>query len=201
MRGGELALHLIDRLKEKDERALVEVMNKYGDYLFRTAFLLVKDHQRAEEAVQDTFITAFEKIDQLHDPEKLKSWLTTITLNCCRSQLRKWSIKHIFPSFDLLEWTKEDDTVQSPEETILQLAWNKNISEAIQQLDYKYREVITLYYFNELKIAEIATHIQAKENTVKSRLKRGRSLLKDLLVKGDGFDAVQEGTSKKTTRS
>lgn len=178
-------MHLIDKLKEKNEDALLEVMNLYGDYLLRTAYLLVKDYQTAEEAVQDTFITAFEKIHQLEDGQKLKSWLTTIVINRCRSQMRKWSWKNIFLLFDGIERTKSNEFAESPEELFLKMIQNQKLSDAILQLDYKYREVITLYYFNEMKINDIANHVRINENTVKSRLKRGRMLLKGLMMKGE----------------
>ncbi|RWR12605.1 sigma-70 family RNA polymerase sigma factor [Siminovitchia fortis] len=184
----------IDKLKEKDEQALMEVMHQYGDYLLRTAYLLVKDYQTAEEAVQDTFITAFEKIHQLENPEKLKSWLTAIALNQCRSRMRKWQWKNIFLHFDAVERINGDETAQSPEEAIVDMALDHNISEAIQQLDYKYREVITLYYFNEMKISEIAAQTKTNENTVKSRLKRARLLLKDLLTKGEDLNENTTGS-------
>jgi RNA polymerase sigma-70 factor (ECF subfamily) len=187
-------MDFIDQLKEKDERALMEVMHQYGDYLLRTAYLLVKDFQTAEEAVQDTFITAFEKIHQLQDPEKLKSWLTAIVLNQCRSRMRKWHWKQIFPHFDVMERITSDETVQGPEELLFEMARNQNVSQAIQHLDYKYREVITLYYFSEMKISEIAEQTKTKENTVKSRLKRARLLLKDLLTKGEALNEKTTGS-------
>lgn len=192
MKGGT-GLHLVDKLREKDEHALIELMNRYGDYLLRMAYLLVKDHQMAEEMVQDTFIVGFKKINQLKDPEKLKSWLTAIMINQCRSQMRKWSWKNRMLQFDVMERTKEDQTVQSPEEIILEGVSNQCISEAIRQLDYKYREVITLFYFNEWKITEIALHTKTNDNTIKSRLKRARKLLKDQLRKGE---VHREGTEK-----
>ncbi|SHF86308.1 RNA polymerase sigma-70 factor, ECF subfamily [Ornithinibacillus halophilus] len=188
---------LVDRLKRKEESALQELMNEYGDYLIRTAYLLLKDHQTAEEAVQDTFITAFDKIEQLDEADKLKSWLTTIVLNRCRSQMRKWSWKNIFLNFDTVERIKEDEGAPSPEEELMDLVWNQNLSHAIQKLDYKYREVITLFYFNELKIPEIASYTNSKGNTVKSRLKRGRLLLKELLMEGEeGFNEREEKIQK-----
>jgi len=194
-------LHLVDRLKEKDEHALIEVMNTYGDYLLRTAYLLVKDHHTAEEAVQDTFITAFEKIHQLEDEQKLKSWLTTIVINRCRAQMRKWSWKNIFTTYDVFERIKENEPAQSPEDFILKMAQNEKISDAILQLDYKYREVITLFYFNDMKIKEIARHIQSYENTVKSRLKRARILLKQIVMKGDVLYDEENNIIEKPTQS
>ena len=175
-------MNLVDRLKRKEETALLELMNQYGDYLLRMAYLLIKDHQRAEEAVQDTFISAFEKINQLEKEEHLKSWLTTITINRCRQQMRKWSFKHIFPDIETVERIQEAERMDSPEVDILAIEWNKNLTAAIHALDYKYREVITLFYFNELKLAEITALTNIKENTIKSRLKRAKKLLRNYFL-------------------
>jgi RNA polymerase sigma factor (sigma-70 family) len=192
-------LHLVDRIKEKEESALIELMDQYGDYLVRTAFLLLKDYQTAEEAVQDTFIIAFEKMKQLDDPEKLKSWLTSIVMNCCRSRMRRWSWKNILLHFEH-DRDEKDESAISPEEELLEMIWNKNLSHAIHKLDYKYREVITLFYFSEMKINEIALSTGEKENTIKSRLKRARAQLKDILVKGEDFLEESEQAIKKTSR-
>lgn len=189
-------MNLVDRLKKQEEAALVEVMDQYGDYLLRMAYLLVKDYQRAEEAVQDTFITAFHKIDQLKKESLLKSWLTTITINHCRQQMRSWSYRHIVPNLETVERIIEDETVKSPEEGVLEVEWNQHLSSAIHLLDYKYREVITLYYFNELKITEISALINVKENTIKSRLNRGKKLLKGILEKEGAADGKMASQTK-----
>ncbi|HEY2420281.1 MAG TPA: sigma factor, partial [Neobacillus sp.] len=75
-------------------------MDDYGDLLLRTACLLLRDRQSAEEAVQDTFIQAFAKMNQLQEPERLKAWLVRIVVNRCRMKQRTWSWRNIFPSGD-----------------------------------------------------------------------------------------------------
>ncbi|WP_456276639.1 RNA polymerase sigma factor [Bacillus sp. AK128] len=178
-------MSLVQRLQQKEEKALAQLMEDHGDYLLRTAFLLVKDRQVAEEIVQDSFVMAFNKIDQLQHEERLRNWLTMITLNLCRSRMRKWSWKHILVGFeDQFERLEDDDTFDSPEDVLLTLAQNSELYKAIQQLDYKYREVITLHYFNELKVYEISDQLKEKEGTIKTRLSRGRKLLKEILIKG-----------------
>ena len=77
----------------------------------------------------------------------------------------------------------------------------KSLSGAIGELDYIYREVITLFYFNEMKTSDIAKQLKIKENTIKSRLKRGRVMLKDILQKGEGYDDGKEEATEKSTRS
>lgn len=174
-------------------------MELYGDYLLRMAFLLLKDHHTAEEAVQDTFLIVFEKISQLENESVLKSWLTTITMNRCREQMRKWSWKNILLNFDIMERFNENETSPGPEDNLLEVEWNQHITTAIQQLDYKYREMITLFYFNELKITEIADLTGIKENTVKSRLKRGKLQLKQILEVKEEVKSGREETNKETT--
>jgi len=186
-------LDVVEGLKGNEESALVELMNIHGDYLLRTAILLLKDKQIAEEVVQDTFITAFNKIHQLADPEKLKSWLTSILVNHCRSQQRKRSWKDVFLPFKLIEHYQKDEGILGPEDQLLNLLENQQLAASIHELDYKYREAIILFYFNEMKINEISCYLEANENTIKSRLTRGRSQLKEILKRGAGGNESGKG--------
>ncbi|WP_404450416.1 RNA polymerase sigma factor [Sutcliffiella horikoshii] len=184
----------MERMKNKEESVLKELMILYGDYLLRTAYLLVKDNHLAEEIVQDTFITAYQKIHQLDDEEKLKSWLTSITVNRCKMQMRKWSFRRILLNFEFAERVTEVEQTEGPEAQLLLDFQNQSLSESIQKLDYKYREVIILYYFNEMKISEIAMLLHTAESTVKTRLKRGRIHLKEIIEKGEDDSATQRKT-------
>lgn len=191
MKGGERLDHMMKRLKKKEEDALMELMNLYGNHLLRLALLLVKDHQLAEEVVQDVFVIAFKKIEQLSDEKKLKSWLITITTNECRQRMRKWSWKNIFlHQKDGGEDGIVDDKSIPLEEIFIISTRNQHLHEQIQQLSYKYREVIALYYFEEQSVKQIAMLINEKEATIKTRLSRGRGLLRILLEK-DGDDIAQ----------
>lgn len=176
-------VNLVSRLKNNEEEALIELMNLYGDSLLRTAILLVKDPQLAQEIVQDTFVIAFQKIDQLHEESKLKSWLLSIATNGCRVRMRKWSWKNIFLHQDEDLENQIVDEFQV-EQSFIVMWRDTQLHEAIMILPYKYREVITLFYFQEIAIKEIAELIKEKENTVKTRLARGRALLKTELKKG-----------------
>ena len=185
--GREAGLDVVRRLIAKDESALRELMAEYGDELMRTAYLLVKDRQTAEEAVMDAFVQAYAKIGQLKQPDKLRSWLLRIVANRCRMRMRTWSWRSLFP-FERIESLAEG-AEPGPEELLLAQWRGERLSEAIHALDYKYREVIALYYFNELSVAEIAEQLGGNENTVKARLFRARAKLKSLLEEGDGDGA------------
>ncbi|UCZ54416.1 sigma-70 family RNA polymerase sigma factor [Bacillus shivajii] len=182
-------MSLVERLKNKEEQALQQLMEQYGNILLRTAVLLMRDRQIAEEAVQDTYVVAFQNIDQLESDEKLKSWLMKITVNQCRTRMRRWSWKHIFLKKEADSWENVIDERDGEPESLLMTNYeNQLLHQHIQSLPYKYREVITLYYFQELSIKEIAILLDGNENSVKTKLRRGRTLLKGSLEEGGEKD-------------
>ncbi|CAH1216417.1 hypothetical protein PAECIP111892_04312 [Paenibacillus auburnensis] len=186
VKGGELRLDIIERIKAKDESALRLLMDEYGDMLLRTAYLLLRDRQSAEEAVQDTFIQAYAKISQLQEPGRLRSWLVTITVNRCRMKQRTWSWRSIFPAAESGQWTEDTAGSSAGAEELFMAEWQQvMLTDAIGSLDYIYRECLTLYYFHEMSIREISAQLRTRENTVKSRLMRGRQLLRLILEKED----------------
>lgn len=133
----------------------------------------------------DTFIQAYYKIHQLNETDKLRGWLLRIVVNRCRMKMRKWSWRHLFPYAEIERMV--EGTEPSPEELLLAEWRNESLSAVIHKLDYIYREAITLYYYNELSVLEIAEHIKSNENTVKARLARGRMKLRQMLgEEGDG---------------
>jgi RNA polymerase sigma factor (sigma-70 family) len=159
------------------------LMERYGDELMRTAYMLVKDRQTAEEAVMDTFIQAYSSIGQLREPDKLRGWLLRIAVNRCRMRMRQWSWRSLLPYETTEKSTERENSEYDPEEQLL-LEWrNEQLSEAIRHLDYKYKEAIVCYYYHELSIQEISQLLGCSQNTVKSRLARGRRQLRDILAK------------------
>ena len=171
-------------MKARDESALRLLMEEYGDMLLRTAWLLLRDRQSAEEAVQDTFVQAYVKIAQLKEPQHLRAWLVTIVVNRCRMRQRTWSWRNIFPAAESGNWAQDESGLSAGAEELFMAQWHSmQLSEAVRSLDYIYRECLTLYYFHEMSIREIAGQLNLPGNTVKSRLARGRILLKQILQK------------------
>lgn len=165
-------------------------MALYGDELLRTAYLLMKDRQAAEEAVMDTFIQAFGKIDQLKEPDKLRSWLLRIAANRCRMRMRTWNWRNILPFAKIEHSTQE---MEHGADELLLVEWrNERLSDAIRRLDYPYREAITLYYYADMSVTEIAKQTRSKENTVKARLARGRAKLRTMLEEGENNEVGAE---------
>ena len=184
MKGGS-GLSFKEQLAGGDEEAMAHLMDTYGGVLMRTAVLLVKDKQLAEEVVQDTFVTAYRKIHQLESDDKLKGWLVTITVNGCRSRMRSWSWRNLFPAKEEAVFDGLEEDVMLPEEQLLTAIEDQRVHEAVQSLPYTYREPIALFYFHEMSLQELADTLDLKVNTIKTRLSRGKALLKETLSKGE----------------
>ncbi|WP_079477094.1 RNA polymerase sigma factor [Halobacillus salinus] len=178
-------MELAQRLKNREETAFAEVVDTYGDELKRGCLLMVRDRLLAEEIVQDTFVQAFRKIEQLEDGSKLKSWLTSIAFNKCRSELRKQKWK-LF-SFDEYEHHFENVHYDDPESSIEAYSRRHTLSRALMGLKQKYREVLILFYYQEYSIEEIVHILDAKTSTIKSRLHRGRQEMQKKLEEGGDF--------------
>lgn len=156
-------------------------MDCYGDELMRTACLLIKDRQLAEEAVQDTFIQAYSSITQLRDRGKLRSWLLRIVVNRCRMRMRQWSFRNLL-FFGQMEPLLGSGRAEDQPEEHLVLNWERaRLSEAISRLDYKQREAVVFYYYHGMSIQELSELLSLNPNTVKARLARGRLKLKSIL--------------------
>lgn len=154
---------------------LREVMDAYGEYCIRVAYLYVKDWAAAEEIVQDTFLAYYKQHERFEGRSSLKTYLVKITIHKSHDYLRSWKRKmtHILPSKLV---TPSIEQIKIKEEQQSELV------EALLQLPIKYREILILYYYDDYKIREIAELLQVSENTVKTRLVRGRGKLKALLV-------------------
>ena len=150
------------------------LIEEYGDYLYRIAFIYTKDPHVAEEVVQDVFLR-FYRTNQYDGRASLKTYLTKITINRSYDYLRSWKHRRtvIFEAFTQSASSAEHVAVVSEE--------RGEVTAAVLQLPVKYREVLLLYYYEQLSIQEIAALCQLPLSTVKSRLQRARKQLKELL--------------------
>lgn len=152
-------------------------MEAYGDAVLRTCYLYLKDRYLAEDAAQETFVKVYEHMETFRGESSEKTWITRIAVNVCKNYIRKnWFQKE---RTSLEEGRQQDGSYEMAEDGM-------TLVPAIFGLPEKYREVILLYYYRELKVKEIADILDLKEAAVLQRLKRGRDLLKNRL-KEDGL--------------
>jgi RNA polymerase sigma factor (sigma-70 family) len=154
-----------------------QLIHTYGDYLFRGAFIYTKDERAAEEVVQDVFMKFYQTSHRFDKRSSLKTYLTKMTVNRSYDYLRSW--KH--RTFSLLE--QLTGTSRGADYRALQKEERGEITKAVLKLPVKYREVLLLYYYEDLQVSEVAEFLQVPVSTVKTRLQRGREKLKQLLPK------------------
>ena len=141
------------------------LVEKYADTVTRICFVNLENRADVEDAWQNVFIKLFKSKKLWSKPEEeLRKWLVTVTLNECRDIKRKLFHRNHY-DIDELDVSYSED-------------FNKEVIRAVRDLPLKYLQVIELYYFEGYSVAEISDILSANENTVKSRLKRGRELLK-----------------------
>jgi RNA polymerase sigma factor (sigma-70 family) len=160
------------------EERLEWLMNEYGKNVARLAFTYTKQRQLSEDIAQEVFIKCYENLDKFRHESSYKTWVYRITVNLCKDKLRSWSFKNIVLTEFFL---KTKSTNKSPEMELVGLEDKRIISEKILSLPIKYREVIILYYYEEMSYNQISDLLNVSLQTIKSRLHRARLLLKKLL--------------------
>lgn len=161
---------------------LEAIMDRYGENLTKMAYNYVKDWKLAEDIVQDVFVVCFHKYDKLDEILDFKPWIYRLTLNKSKDMLKSASYRKTVVQSSLLTIFKSNDP--PPDRLLIKRIEEETLSKSVLKLPVKYREVIILYYYEELPIAKIGDILNLNSNTVKTRLKRGRTQLKNVLERG-----------------
>jgi RNA polymerase sigma factor (sigma-70 family) len=163
------------------EETIEWLMNEYGQSVVRLAFTFLKKEQLAEDVAQEVFIKCYEKLDTFRNESSYKTWIYRITVNLCKDRLRSWSFRNIVLTDIFSIKTVHNHT---PETELMTLEEKEELSKRVLALPLKYREVIILYYYEELTYSQIAELLDLSIATIKSRIHRGRILLKKMLGGG-----------------
>ncbi|MEG0472017.1 MAG: sigma-70 family RNA polymerase sigma factor [Solibacillus sp.] len=160
---------------------LNQLMEDYATDLKRIAFLYVNDLFECEDIIQEVFISCYQKLPSFRHDSSYKTWLIRITINKCKDYKKRWSVKKLFykpiisPNF----------TALSSEEQFINEQTSRNMIEQIAKLPTKYKEVLILYYYQQLTMTEISEILHVNINTIKSRLLRGKKMLQAKLERSN----------------
>ncbi len=155
---------LVKKAKRHDNHAFMLLMESQKLTMYKVARSYLKSDDDVADAIQETILTCYEKLDTLENEQYFKTWLIRILINKC---------------IDILNTgRRECPTEPLPEQggTCVSLE-NYEFYELLKSLDEKYRIILVLYYVEGFKIKEIAQILDLEENTVKTRLSRGRKQL------------------------
>lgn len=171
---------LIKGLKRGREEAYYELVNTYGNRLLRTCFLMTRDEKEAEDIVQETFIRVFKYIKGFKGDSSLYTWIYRISQNVLKDRMKSKIIEMSYEDYHMNKDNPEDLTIDKIDREMLR--------KELDNLSFIYKQVLILFYFEDRSIKEISEILEEKEGTIKSKLSRGRSLLKVAMEKGGEFN-------------
>ena len=140
-----------------------EAIKKYFNTVHKLALSQTGNKTIAEDVVQDTFLRFLQSNKVFESEEHIKAWLIRVTINCAKSVLMSSWFKKTVP-------LEEEISFSEPE--------RHEVYFAVLEIPPKYRTIIHLFYYEDMSIKEIADALKMNESTVKSRLHRGREMVK-----------------------
>ena len=170
--------HLVEKIKKGDNKSFEKLYKLTEREVWFTCISFLKNETTAQDIMQETYITAFLKIQSLEKSSQIRSWLNRIAVNKCKNYLKgKGEIQlddEIFENQAIV-----DERISIPEEYILDKAKREIILSIMQEVlsDVQYQTVI-MHYFNEMTVDEIAEVFECSRGTVLSRLNYSRAKMK-----------------------
>ena len=168
---------LVSSAKSGNKKSFDKLYELTHNDVWYNCLSLLKDEENAKDIMQETYITAFLKLNTLKDEEKFCGWLTAIATNKSKNKL-KGKVEYQIDDEVLIAKT-ETDELMLPEEYINKAEKRKVLLQIIEDtLSFNQYQVVLMFYFNELSISEIAQGFEISEGTVKSRLNSSRAKMK-----------------------
>ena len=167
---------------EDRAQALTRMVAEYQGALLRMCYLYLRDASAAQDAVQETFLKAYKGYEAFRGESQERTWLMSIAINVCRDMNRSAWLRHIDRRV-----TPEDVPLPAPQdEEALALA------EAIRRMPNRHRDVILLYYYQDMTIKEVAEALHAAPSTILKRLNQAKDKLKTLLTEDELSPAARK---------
>lgn len=184
---------LIARLQAGDDEAVKELTERYGQRIFQMALRHMKNREDAEEVTQDVLMKVYRKIGRFRGDSALSSWIYRITFNTAMSRLRSRRAERAADQERerVLAASKDAgaaatspvpaDWSRMPDEEMLRAQLRAAVTAALGELPDIYRQPVLLRDIEGLSTEEASQRLHVKDQTLKSRLHRGRVMLRDRL--------------------
>lgn len=146
--------------------------NEYRQFLFNLAYSYTLNVMDSEDIIQDVFIKYYNNKNNFNDVNHEKNWLVRVTINSCINFLKHRNKKDLLISNDYINNLPDTSDADTK---------NEDLRTYVNMLDYKYRTVIILFYYDNYSIKDISNILNISENSIKVRLNRARVKLKELV--------------------
>lgn len=175
---------LVCKIQSGDNSAFEELYKLTSERAYFVALEFTKNNQDAEDILQESYIKALSKINELDKPESFSSWLNQIVANKSKDFLKKKKpVLFEEDENEVFDFIPDEDTSFSPEGNLDQTELQKAVMEVLDELSEEKRACVLMMYFEELSVGEIAETLEIPEGTVKTRLFSARKDLKDKFAK------------------
>lgn len=184
---------LLKRSQQGEIKAFEELIAKHQLLAYNIAYRIMGNEEDAKDATQEALIKVFKHLNSFNGDSQFSTWLYRIVVNSCKDLLRKSnrqkvvSIDNAFETDDGEIPFELKDEKLTPEESVIQHETSYTVQKAIKSLPEQNRTVIVLRDIQGLSYDEIASIEGVPIGTVKSRIKRGRDMLKEVLIKDQSF--------------
>jgi RNA polymerase sigma factor (sigma-70 family) len=169
---------LIELAKDGDVHAYGELVRRYRDIAFRTAYLVTRSAADAEDAAQDAFVKAYYALERFRSRESFRPWLLRIVSNEAKNRLRSARRREGL-ALRVAQDRRSGDAAPSPEAAVADMETRRALLVALSGLSERDRLIISYRYLLELSEAETAQALGIRPGTVKSRLSRALDRLRD----------------------
>jgi RNA polymerase sigma-70 factor (ECF subfamily) len=183
---------LVELAKGGDVRAYGELVDRYREISFRTAYLIARNGADAEDATQDAFVKAYYALDRFRSAEPFRPWILRIVSNEARNRRRSAGRRERL-ALRVVERRGPGDAAPSPDAAAIAQETRLTLVAALEMLPERDRDVIACRYLLELSEAETATTLGIRPGTVKSRLSRGLARLRRELPEGFAPSEERDG--------
>lgn len=163
-----------DKVSFQDLGDFESLVLAYLNDIRKLIYSYVKHAETVDDLAQEVFLSAYQGYRGFRGESSAKTWLFKIAINKCKDHLKSWHHRHMV----LTEFFQEKSSGKTAETEALGGIEKQHLASVILALPLKYREIIILYYYHDLSLPEICGLLNMNANTVKTRLVRGRELIK-----------------------
>jgi RNA polymerase sigma-70 factor (ECF subfamily) len=188
------------RLQARDEHAFNELVREYSPLIYRLVFRMLGRRAEAEDMTQEVFVQVFKAIGQFRSDCKLKTWVYRVAINSCKNR-HKYLVRRHDDAQDALDAVADHEPLHQakgvtsgdvcrPDQLVEGREVETIIRDAIAQLEPEFREALVLRDIENLSYEEITEIVGVAEGTVKSRIHRARTMLKEIVERALGEKIV-----------